>query len=311
MVDIADRGVQRGRSPSHVMAVIGAYVALTKPRIIELLLVTTVPAMMLAAGGLPSPGLLVATLAGGALAAGSANAMNCYYDRDIDAIMTRTKNRPLNYSLVSPRSALVFGFVLGGLSLTLLWLTTNALSAALAGVAIAFYVVVYTKLLKRRTSQNIVWGGAAGCMPVLIGWTAVTGRLAWAPVVLFLIVFLWTPPHFWALAMQFKQDYAAARVPMLPVVATEEFVASRIVWYSWAMVAASLLLWPVAPTGPAYALVAATLGAVFLREAYALRRRARHGLVTHSSRLFHLSITYLSLLFLAVAFESLMPPAWS
>jgi protoheme IX farnesyltransferase len=311
MVDIANRGVQRGRSPSKFGAVVSAYVALTKPRIIELLLVTTVPAMMLAAGGLPSVGLLAATLAGGALAAGSANALNCYYDRDIDAIMTRTKNRPLSHSLVSPRSALIFGFVLGGLSLTLLWVTTNALSAALAAAAIVFYVVVYTQLLKRRTSQNIVWGGAAGCMPVLIGWTAVTGRLAWAPVVLFLIVFLWTPPHFWALAMQFKQDYAAARVPMLPVVATEEFVAGRIIWYSWAMVGASLLLWPVAPTSPVYALMAAALGAVFLREAYALRRRARQGLATHSGRLFHLSITYLSLLFLAVAVESLIPPAWS
>jgi protoheme IX farnesyltransferase len=302
MVDIANRGVQRGRSSSRFGAVISAYVALTKPRIIELLLVTTVPAMMLAARGLPSVVLLAATLAGGALAAGSANALNCYYDRDIDAIMMRTKNRPLNHSLVSPRSALVFGFVLGGLSLSLLWLTTNALSAALAALAIAFYVVVYTKLLKRRTSQNIVWGGAAGCMPVLIGWTAVTGRLAWAPAVLFLIVFLWTPPHFWALAMQFKQDYAAARVPMLPVVATEA--------YSWAMVATSLLLWPVARTGPVYAVTAAGLGGVFLREAYALRRRVRQGRATQSTRLFHLSITYLSLLFLVVALENVVPPAW-
>ena len=221
MVDIVNRRVEiRGNSPQFV-SVVKAYVALTKPRIIELLLVTTVPAMMLAARGLPSVALLSATLVGGTLAAGSANAMNCYYDRDIDAIMMRTKNRPLNQSLISPRSALVFGLVLGGLSLVLLWLTTNALSAALAFAAIAFYVVVYTRLLKRRTSQNIVWGGAAGCMPVLIGWTAVTGRLDWAPVVLFLIVFLWTPPHFWALAMQFKGDYAAARIPMLPVVATE------------------------------------------------------------------------------------------
>ncbi|MEP7035673.1 MAG: heme o synthase, partial [Actinomycetota bacterium] len=193
MVDTANPRVEPGRSSSHLVATVRAYVALTKPRIIELLLVTTVPAMMLAAHGLPGLGLVAATLVGGTLAAGSANAMNCYYDRDIDAIMMRTKNRPLNDSLVSPRSALVFGFVLGGLSLALLWLTTNLLSAALAGAAIAFYVLVYTRLLKRRTAQNIVWGGAAGCMPVLIGWTAVTGRLAWAPVVLFLIVFLWTP----------------------------------------------------------------------------------------------------------------------
>ena len=310
MVDTANARVEPGRSSSRVVALVRAYVALTKPRIIELLLVTTVPAMMLAARGLPSMGLVAATLVGGTLAAGSANALNCYYDRDIDAIMMRTKDRPLNHSLVSPRSAFVFGFALGGLSLAVLWLTTNALSAALAAAAIAFYVLVYTRLLKRRTSQNIVWGGAAGCMPVLIGWTAVTGRLTWAPVVLFLIVFLWTPPHFWALAMQFKGDYAAARVPMLPVVATEMVVTTRIVAYSWAMVATSLLLWPVARTGPLYALSAAVLGALFLREAYALRHRVREGLAAHSGRLFHLSITYLSLLFLVVAVENLVPPVW-
>jgi len=287
-----------------------AYLALTKPRIIELLLVTTVPAMMLAARGLPSIGLVAATLVGGTLAAGSANALNCYYDRDIDAVMVRTKDRPLNHSVVSPQSALVFGFALGALSLTVLWLTTNALSAGLAAAAIAFYVLVYTRLLKRRTSQNIVWGGAAGCMPVLIGWTAVTGRLDWAPVVLFLIVFLWTPPHFWALAMQFKADYVAARVPMLPVVATEEVVTSRIVAYSWAMVATSLLLWPVAHTGPLYAVAAAALGALFLREAFALKRRVREGRPAQSGRLFHLSITYLSVLFLLVAVENLVPPHW-
>lgn len=310
MVDIASGHVESVRNSPHFAATLRAYVALTKPRIIELLLVTTVPAMMLAARGLPSLGLLSATLVGGTLAAGSANSLNCYYDRDIDAIMMRTKNRPLNHSLVSPRSALLFGFALGALSLTLLWLTTNLLSAVLAASAIAFYVLVYTRLLKRRTSQNIVWGGAAGCMPVLIGWSAVTGRLAWAPVVLFLIVFLWTPPHFWALAMQFKGDYAAARVPMLPVVATEEVVTTRIVTYSWAMVATSLLLWPVAHTGPLYAFAAAVLGAVFLREAYALQRRVKAGRPAHSGRLFHLSITYLSLLFLAVAVESLVPAIW-
>jgi heme o synthase len=310
MVDTANVRAEPGSGSSHLLSTVGAYVALTKPRIIELLLVTTVPAMMLAARGLPGVGLVIATLVGGTLAAGSANALNCYYDRDIDAIMLRTKNRPLNHSLVSPRSALIFGFVLGGLSLALLWLTTNALSAALAAAAIAFYVLVYTRLLKRRTAQNIVWGGAAGCMPVLIGWTAVTGRLAWAPVVLFLVVFLWTPPHFWALAMQFKSDYAAARVPMLPVVATDEVVTARIVWYSWAMVATSLLLWPVARTGPLYAVAAAVLGGVFLREAYALRRRVRKGRSAQSGRLFHLSISYLSVLFLVVAVENLVPLAW-
>ena len=310
MVDTAKRRGGLGVGPSQLGTLVRAYVALTKPRIIELLLVTTVPAMMLAARGLPSIGLVAATLVGGTLAAGSANALNCYYDRDIDAVMVRTKDRPLNHSVVSPQSALVFGFALGALSLTVLWLTTNALSAGLAAAAIAFYVLVYTRLLKRRTSQNIVWGGAAGCMPVLIGWTAVTGRLAWAPVVLFLIVFLWTPPHFWALAMQFKADYAAARVPMLPVVATEEVVTSRIVAYSWAMVATSLLLWPVAHTGPLYAVAAAALGALFLREAFALKRRVREGRPAQSGRLFHLSITYLSVLFLLVAVENLVPPHW-
>jgi len=310
MVDTAKRRGGLGVGPSQLGTLVRAYLALTKPRIIELLLVTTVPAMMLAARGLPSIGLVAATLVGGTLAAGSANALNCYYDRDIDAVMVRTKDRPLNHSVVSPQSALVFGFALGALSLTVLWLTTNALSAGLAAAAIAFYVLVYTRLLKRRTSQNIVWGGAAGCMPVLIGWTAVTGRLDWAPVVLFLIVFLWTPPHFWALAMQFKADYVAARVPMLPVVATEEVVTSRIVAYSWAMVATSLLLWPVAHTGPLYAVAAAALGALFLREAFALKRRVREGRPAQSGRLFHLSITYLSVLFLLVAVENLVPPHW-
>jgi protoheme IX farnesyltransferase len=309
MVDIANRDLQRGRSSAQFMAVISAYVALTKPRIIELLLITTVPAMMLAAGGLPSIGLLAATLAGGALAAGSANALNCYYDRDIDAIMMRTKNRPLNHSLVSPRRALIFGFVLGALSLTLLWLTTNALSAALAAAAIAFYVVVYTRLLKRRTSQNIVWGGAAGCMPVLIGWTAVTGRLAWAPVVLFLIVFLWTPPHFWALAFRFRKDYEAASVPMLPVVATARAVARQIVLYTWAMVAVSLLLYPVAHLSPVFLGVAVALGAVFIREAHALRGRLVRGSDPNPMRLFHWSITYLSLLCVAVSLDVLLR-AW-
>ncbi len=320
MVDTAKRRGGLGVGPSQLvtlLTLVRAYVALTKPRIIELLLVTTVPAMMLAARGLPSIGLVAATLVGGTLAAGSANALNCYYDRDIDALMVRTKDRPLNHSAVSPQSALVFGFALGALSLTVLWLTTNALSAGLAAAAIAFYVLVYTRLLKRRTSQNIVWGGAAGCMPVLIGWTAVTGSLAWAPVVLFLIVFLWTPPHFWALAMQFKADYVAARVPMLPVVATEEVVASRIVAYSWAMVATSLLLWPVAHSGPlfdkswlGYAVAASAMGALFLREAYALKRRVREGRPAQSGRLFHLSITYLSVLFLLVALVNLVPYQW-
>jgi protoheme IX farnesyltransferase len=286
---------------SRVVAVIGDYVSLTKPRIIELLLVTTVPAMILARRGLPSFSSLIITLVGGALAAGSANALNCFLDRDIDAIMRRTASRPLSRSAVTPRNALIFGVVLGVISVTGFWLLVNRLSAMLTFIAIAFYVLVYTALLKRRTSSNIVWGGAAGCMPVLIGWAAVTGSLGWAPVVLFGIVFLWTPPHFWALAIRFRDDYAAVDVPMLPVVASTRFVAGRIVAYSWAMVVVSLLLWPVAQLGIAYPLSAAALGTAFLTEAYRLRSRAIAGTDTRPMRLFHWSITYLSLLFVAVA----------
>ncbi|MBC7639122.1 MAG: protoheme IX farnesyltransferase [Rhodoferax sp.] len=283
-----------------------AYVALTKPRIIETLLVTTVPTMFLAARGLPPLWLVVATLVGGTLAAGSANTLNCYLDRDIDVVMHRTRNRPLVTGAVSPREALVFGLALGVLAVAFLWLVVNGLAASLALGAIAFYVLVYTMVLKRRTSQNIVWGGAAGCMQVLIGWAAVTGSLTWAPFVLFLVIFLWTPPHYWPLSMRFEDDYAAAGVPMLPVVATDVVVARRVVTYSWAMVLASLLLVPVAPTGPVYAVAAVVLGAVFLLEAHRLLGRANAGVVgaaLRPMRLFHYSITYVSLLFVAVAVD--------
>jgi protoheme IX farnesyltransferase len=280
-----------------------AYLALTKPRIIELLLVTTVPTMVLAAQGMPSLGLVLATLLGGSLAAGSANALNCYYDRDIDVLMHRTEHRPLARSVVAPRRALAFGLVLGVLATVELVLTTNVLSAVLAVAAIAFYVLVYTMLLKRRTSQNIVWGGAAGCMPVLIGWSAVTGTVSWAALVLFLVIFFWTPPHFWALAMRFRDDYAAASVPMLPVVATQVTVARRIVAYSWAMVATSLLLVPLGASGVFYGVSAAVLGGVFLREAHLLLGRVTRGADVKPMRLFHWSITYLALLFLAVAVD--------
>jgi heme o synthase len=292
---------------ARVRATVGAYVALTKPRIIELLLVTTVPAMVLAAQGMPPLSLVLATLVGGSLAAGSANALNCWYDRDIDVVMHRTERRPLARQAVSPRNALVFGLVLGVLSVALLAVTTNVLSAVLALGAIAFYVVVYTALLKRRTSQNIVWGGAAGCMPVLIGWSAVTGTVSWAAVVLFMVVFFWTPPHFWALAMRFRDDYAAASVPMLPVVASPAVVASRIVAYSWAMVLTSLLLvWPLGVSGALYGVVAVLVGGVFLREAHVLQSRVRRGAAAAPMRLFHWSITYLALLFLAVALDQLV-----
>lgn len=281
-----------------------AYLALTKPRIVELLLVTTVPTMILARQGLPGPGLVTWTLLGGSLAAGSANTLNSYLDRDIDVVMHRTERRPLVTGQIAPGRALAFGLLLGVAALALLAAAVNPLSAALALAAILFYVLVYTLLLKRRTSQNIVWGGAAGCMPVLIGWSAVTGGLSWPPVVLFGVIFLWTPPHYWPLSLRYRDDYAAAGVPMLGVVAAPGIVANRVVRYAWAMVVCSLLLIPVGHAGWAYAASALLLGGGFLRETYLLRARARRGEADlRPMRVFHLSITYLTLLFLAVAVD--------
>jgi protoheme IX farnesyltransferase len=282
---------------------VAAYVALTKPRIIELLLVTTLPAMILAAGGLPDWGVVVATMIGGTLAAGSANALNCYVDRDIDAVMRRTGHRPLARHDVSPRGALAFGLLLGLIAIVLMGVVTNWLAAGLTVVAIAFYVIVYTIVLKRRTAQNIVWGGAAGCMPVLIGWAAVTDRLAWAPVVLFAVVFFWTPPHFWALAIRYREDYARAHVPMLPVVASPVRVAREIVVYSWLTVAATLVLWPLA-TGWVYGVLAAAAGAVLLVGAHRLLRRTVRGQNAKPMQLFHLSNSYLAFVFVAVAVDT-------
>ncbi len=287
---------------------IGVYVALTKPRIIELLLVTTVPTMVLAAGGVPPLGLVAATLVGGALAAGSANTLNCFIDRDIDKVMHRTGHRPLATGAVTPRAALVFGIVMAVAAVTWMAWLVGTFAAGLTAIAIAFYVFVYTLVLKRRTAQNIVWGGAAGCMPVLIGWSAVTGSLAWAPMVLFGVIFFWTPPHYWPLSLRFADDYAAAGVPMLPVVAPARVVAARILAYSSAMVATSLVLVPVAHMTVVYAAAAAALGAGFLLEAYRLRARARSGSGDiRPMRLFHGSITYLTLLFVAVAVDPLLP----
>ena len=289
-----------------------AYVALTKPRIIELLLVTTVPAMLLAqrvavgSGGLlvPSPWLVLATLAGGAMAAGSANTLNCVADADIDAVMRRTRRRPLARHLVPVRRALVFGLVLGAASFGWLWATTNLLAAGLAVAAIAFYVLVYTLLLKRRTAQNIVWGGAAGCMPVVIGWAAVTGSVQWPALVLFGVIFFWTPPHFWALAMRYRDDYVRAGVPMLPVVAPPVQVSRRIVGYSWVMVAWSMLLLPV--TSWLYGVLALGAGAWFLLFAHRLHAAVRRGESGGSMRLFHLSNTYLTVLFVALAVDAVL-----
>ncbi|MBV9592287.1 MAG: protoheme IX farnesyltransferase [Actinobacteria bacterium] len=284
---------------------VGAYVALTKPRIIELLLVTTLPAMILAAHGLPSWSLVVATLVGGTLAAGSANALNCYVDRDIDALMRRTGHRPLARHDVTPRAALAFGCALAVIAVTLMGSVTNWLAAGLTALAIAFYVVVYTMVLKRRTAQNIVWGGAAGCMPVLIGWAAVTDRLAWAPVVMFGIIFFWTPPHFWALAIRYRDDYERAGVPMLPVVATQQRVARDIVGYAWLTVATSLLLWPLA-TGWVYALLAGAAGACLLYAAHRLYRRTVTGKSPKPMQLFHLSNSYLAFVFVAIAVDTFL-----
>jgi protoheme IX farnesyltransferase len=289
---------------SHTRETFAAYVALTKPRIIELLLLTTLPVMFLASDGVPPLSLVVFTLVGGTLSAGSANALNCVVDADIDALMRRTRRRPLARQTVSRRSALVFGLVLGVVSTAILANQVNWQSALLALAANVFYVVGYTMWLKPRTTQNIVWGGAAGCFPTLIGWTAVQGSLAWPPVVLFLVVFFWTPPHFWALAMRYREDYAAAGVPMLPVVATAHVVARQILGYALVTLATSLVLWPVAHTGAFYPIAAMVLGAVFVGEAGLLLRRSRHSddlAVLQPMRLFHFSNLYLALLFLAVA----------
>lgn len=290
---------------------IGAYVALTKPRIIELLLVTTIPTMILAQGGMPSLWLVVATLLGGTLSAGSANVFNCYLDRDIDEVMNRTKRRPLVTGEVSPLGSLIFGFVLGVGSILWLGLLVNWVAALLSGMAILMYAVGYTILLKRHTAQNIVWGGMAGCMPVLIGWSAVTGSIAWPPFLLFGVIFFWTPPHYWPLSMKFRKDYAEAGVPMLPVVAKDTRVAVEMVLYTLAMIACSLLmvLEPLGGLSWVYAIVAAALGAWFLLECIGLLWRAHNPSrgKLGAMRVFHASITYLTLLSIAIVVDVFLP----
>jgi len=290
-----------------ILRKIRAYVALTKPRVIELLLVTTAPVMVLAAGGIPNLWLVLATLIGGALSAGSANAFNCYIDRDIDRVMARTSKRPLVTGELSDREALAFAWIVGVASVLWLGLLTNWLAAGLSLAAILFYVLIYTLVLKRRTPQNIIWGGAAGCMPVLIGWAAVTGSLTWTPVVLFGIVFLWTPPHYWPLSMKYRADYQSVNVPMLAVVRGRTTVGLQVVLYAWATVACSLLLIPIAPMGLLYSTVAVLAGGWFLFEAHRLYSTAiRHGEVK-PMRVFHSSISYLTLVFLAVGIDPLLP----
>ena len=294
------------RKPSFG-AKLRAYFALTKPRVIELLLIATVPTMILAAQGLPSLWLILATLLGGALSAGSANAFNCYIDADIDKIMGRTKNRPLVTGELTQKEALSFAWAIGIISVVWLWFVVNPLSAMLSLAAILFYVFVYTLGLKRRTPQNIVWGGAAGAMPALIGWAAVTGELSLAAWVLFLIIFLWTPPHYWPLSMRYLEEYRDAGVPMLPVVAKNEIVGRQIILYAWAYLAATLLLIPVANMGLVYTVVAVVAGAWFTWESHRLYNEAKVGVPKNPMRLFHGSITHLTLLFLAIAIDPLLP----
>jgi len=281
----------------------GAYVALTKPRIIELLLVTTVPTMVVAERGLPHIGLIIATVLGGTMAAGGANAINMYVDRDIDKLMHRTRNRPLVTGIIEARNALIFAIGLEIAAFLFLWGTVNLLSAVLAVSATLFYVFVYTLWLKRTSSHNIVIGGAAGAVPVLVGWSAVTNRLDWAPIVLFAVIFYWTPPHFWALAIKYKDDYTAADVPMLPSVASMKTTASRIIAYTVVLWALTVLFSPVAGMGHLYLLSAIVLGAVFMGLALELRRLATPAA---AMRLFAYSITYITLLFGAIAADQLL-----
>ena len=294
-------------APASFGRTVRAYIALTKPRVLELLLVTTVPVMILAQQGFPPLWLGVATVIGGSASAGSAAAFNMYLDRDIDAHMQRTENRPLVTGEVSPRGALIFAWSLAVASTLWLGFTTNWLAAALSAGAIFFYVVIYTMILKRRTEQNIVWGGIAGCFPVLIGWSAVTGTLAWPALILFLLVFLWTPPHYWPLSMKYRDQYDEVEVPMLGATRSGSQVGLQVILYAWATVVTSLLLIPVASMGLVYTASALVFGGWFIYESHVLYARAVRGTEPRPMRVFHASITYLTLLFVAIAVDPLLP----
>jgi len=296
-------------APRPLRSRVGAYVALTKPRIIELLLVTTVPTQVLAAKGLPPGWLILNTVLGGTLAAGGANAINMYVDRDIDKLMERTRNRPLVTGAITPRAALTFAIGLEVAAFAWLWTFVNLLSAVLAVAACLFYVFVYTLWLKRTSTQNIVIGGAAGAVPVLVGWSSVTGSLAWPPVVLFAIIFYWTPPHFWALAVKYRDDYAAADVPMLPSVMSMRKTSVRILAYTVVLWALTMVFGPVADMGALYLVAAALLGAVFTWLAVRLLRSPSAQATTAAMRLFGYSITYITLLFGAIALDELIRSA--
>ena len=277
-----------------------------KLRVVELLLISTIPAMALAERGLPPLGITIATLLGGTLAAGSANAFNQVIEKDIDELMQRTKRRPLVEKQLTSRESLIFATLVGFLSLSIFWIFTTPLATLLTLFAIAYYVIVYTILLKRRTSQNIVWGGAAGCMPVLIGWAAITNTITLSGILFFLVVFFWTPPHFWALAIKYKDDYESAKIPMLPVVASQKVVASAMLWHSLAMVVASIALGFSAKLSMAYVIVATVLGLAFIYLVGGVRETATLNLEKAAARVFHGSITYLSILSLALTLFALV-----
>jgi protoheme IX farnesyltransferase len=299
----AEEGRSRPATRRRPPGILSRYVELTKPRIVLLLLVTTVPAMILARRGVPSLWLIAATLFGGTLSAGGANAINQYVDRDIDQVMTRTRRRPLPAHLIAPRRALIFGILLGVVGFAWLAVLVNLPAALLSASALLFYVFVYTLWLKRSTPQNIVIGGAAGAAPALVGWAAVTGRVGWPAVVLFAIVFVWTPPHFWALSLKYRGDYALARVPMLPVVAGREVTTRQILVYAVVLMAVTFVLWPVGPTGLLYPAAALVLGGLFVARAVHLRRS---GTTAAAMSLFRYSIVYLALLFGSVALDTLV-----
>jgi protoheme IX farnesyltransferase len=301
----APRTAVRPAARRDIGAVVRAYVSLTKPRIVELLLITTVPAMMLAAGGWPDLGLVAVVLTGGSLAAGAASALNCYIDRDIDQLMRRTKRRALPAHTVTPRAALIFGLTLAVVSVVLMAAFTNWPATAMTAAAIFYYDVVYTLWLKRRTPQNTFWGGICGAAPVIIGWAAVTGSVAPTGWALFAVVFFWQMPHFYALAIKYKDDYARAGIPMLPVVRSAARVNREILLFTILTVAASLAAWPLG-LGPVYGAAATVTGTLFLVEAVRLVRRARRGEPLRPMRLFHWSTTYLTILFIAVAVDALV-----
>ncbi|MFM1983927.1 MAG: hypothetical protein RL723_362 [Actinomycetota bacterium] len=283
-----------------------AYLALTKPRVIELLLITTLPTMILAQQGLPNFWLVIATLIGGSLSAGAANAFNCFIDTDIDKIMGRTKNRPLVTGELSEKEALIFSWIVAVASVLWLGFLVNWLASLISLAALLFYVLIYTLVLKRRTPQNIVWGGAAGAAPVLIGWAAVTGEVSASAWVLFLVIFLWTPPHYWPLSVKYKDDYAAAGVPMLPVVRSTKTVVQQILIYAWAVAASTLLLIPIGGMGLIYSITAVAGSAWFIIAAHKLYKEGLAGELKKPMSLFHLSNLYLTALFVAIALDPLL-----